>query len=325
MLYPLKFKPIYKTPLWGGDRIAGLPGRRNVPSGCGESWEISTVEGNTSVVAEGPLKGNTLEELIEVYMGDLVGEQVYRKYGNSFPLLVKIIDAADDLSVQVHPGDEYAAEHHGSYGKTEMWYVMEAEEGSEIINGFNTATTEEEVRTYINNETLPLLLNRVPAQKGDLHFIPSGRVHGIGKGVMLAEIQQASDITYRLYDWARKDGKGNSRPLHIERALDVLDFSSGCTAGHPKAVEGKPMCLSENEYFTANLLKVNGEYRRNYQMLDSFVILLCAGGECNLRYYDNQTMVLKYGSAVLVPACVEEIFFTSHLPCSLIECYSSQL
>jgi len=325
MLYPLQFKPIYKTPIWGGEGIAKLPGRKNVPLRCGESWEISTVDGNMSVVADGPLKGNTLEELIEVYMGDLVGEQVYRKYGNSFPLLVKIIDAADDLSVQVHPGDDYAAEHYGTYGKTEMWYVMEAEEESEIINGFRTATSADEVKKHIRDETLLQLLNRIQAKKGDLHFIPSGRVHAIGRGIMLAEIQQSSDITFRLYDWGRKDKEGKSRPLHIEEALEVLDFSPEYSAGHPQVHAGQSLCLSDNEYFIANLLEVKGESRRNYQMLDSYVILLCVTGECHLRYHDNQTLVLKKGTTLLVPACIEELFISSSKPCSIIECYSSHL
>lgn len=324
MLYPLTFKPIYKTPVWGGERISRMPGRKNVPARCGESWEISTVENNLSVVAAGPLKGNSLEELIEVYMGDLVGERVFRKFGTFFPLLVKIIDAADSLSVQVHPGDDYAAKNHGTQGKTEMWYVMEADEGSAIINGFVKKTSQEEVTAHINNGTLPQLLNYIPAQKGDFHFIPSGRVHAIGKGIMLAEIQQASDITYRLYDWGRRDSDGNMRPLHLEHAMEVLDYSDEFTAAQPQVVAGKAQCLSNNDYFTSNLLTLKGEIRRNYLIFDSFVILLCTSGTCNVHCTDNSQLQLKSGSVMLIPACIEEVVLSSNEPCTIIECYCNE-
>ncbi len=321
MLYPLKFIPVYKTPIWGGKRISGFPGRKNVPAGCGESWEISTVENNVSVVANGFLKGNTLEEVIEVYMADLLGEKVYEEFGLHFPLLVKIIDAADDLSVQVHPGDEYALQFHQSSGKTEMWYVMQAEKGAAIINGFSRETTSEEVQTLINEEKLPEVLNKIPAKAGDVHFIPSGRVHAIGRGVMLAEIQQASDITYRLYDWGRKDEKGNGRQLHIDNALDVLDFSADHSFRRPVTISNESVNIAKCDYFTTNILSIEKSVTRNYLLCDSFVILLCTSGKCSIHSSDNSETKLNTGETVLIPASVEVIEISSEKGCKLIECY----
>ena len=321
MLYPLKFKPIYKSPLWGGSRIAELPGRKGVPETCGESWEISTVENNISVVSEGALKGNSLEELIEIYMGELVGEKIYSEFGLHFPLLVKIIDANSDLSVQVHPDDEYAYNNHHSIGKTEMWYVMQAGENSTIINGFNKETTGEEVQDFINREKLPEILNTIPARAGDIHFIPSGRVHAIGSGVMLAEIQQSSDITYRLYDWGRKDEKGQGRELHIPQALDVLDFSSEYSFHHPVTETNRTVCIAQCDYFTANIIDVKEKLICDYSDLDSFVIIMNTSGKCSIKSPESDYTVLQTGETVLIPAGFDEIEIVTDSFCTLLECY----
>ena len=200
MLYPLKFKPILKQTLWGGSKLAGKGSNPHIRESIGESWEISGVQDNISEVAEGPLAENTLEELIEIYMGDLVGDKVYDKFGVEFPLLIKYIDARDNLSIQVHPDDATAKERHNAYGKTEMWYLLDAEPEAGLIMGFKHDTTQQEYLQGLHNNTLPALLNTEKVKKGDCFFIPAGTVHAICKGCFIAEIQQTSDITYRIYD-----------------------------------------------------------------------------------------------------------------------------
>jgi len=223
-LYPLKFTPIYKDKIWGGNKIKSVLNKDfgGLPN-CGESWELSGVDGNVSVVSNGYLAGNTLEELLEVYMGDLAGDEVYEHFGNEFPLLIKFIDANDDLSIQVHPNDEMAAERHNSYGKTEMWYVLQADKGSKLQSGFNQQVDQEKYLEKLEKTELTDILNFEEVTAGDVFFIPAGRVHAIGRGILLAEIQQTSDITYRIYDYDRRDDKGNPRELHTDLALDAID------------------------------------------------------------------------------------------------------
>lgn len=225
-LYPLKFKPVLKQTLWGGKKLSGKSTDPAIKDSIGESWEISGVEDHVSVVSEGLLADNTLEELVEVYMGDLVGDRVYEKFGVEFPLLIKYIDACDNLSIQVHPDDATAKERHNAYGKTEMWYIVEAEPEAELILGFRQDTDKNEYLEHLRQNTLPDLLNVEKVKKGDCFFIPAGTVHAICKGCLIAEIQQTSDITYRIYDYDRRDKNGNPRELHTELATDVIDFSA---------------------------------------------------------------------------------------------------
>ena len=232
MLYPLKFKPILKSQIWGGDRLvkAGkrLPAKLSAAAGSiGESWEISGVEGDVSVVSNGFLKSNNLEEITEVYMGDLVGEKVYDTYGLEFPVLVKFIDAHDVLSVQVHPDDGLARERHGSRGKTEMWYVADCEPGAYLYVGFNRPVTRDEYLRAVSEGTLTDLLMRYEVRKGDAYYIPAGTVHAIGPGLLIAEIQETSDITYRISDWGRLGRDGKPRQLHTAEATDAIDFNYG--------------------------------------------------------------------------------------------------
>ena len=277
-LYPLKFIPQYKERIWGGDNLKKILGK-DVPADmarCGESWEISSVEDSVSEVANGYLAGNTLEELIEVYMGDLVGDSIYEKFGVEFPLLIKLIDAQDVLSIQVHPDDEYAEKNHHAYGKTEMWYVISAEENSEIITGFKKDVTREEYLQSLSNGNLKKLLNVEKAKVGDVYYIPAGRVHAIGKGVLLAEIQQTSDITYRIYDWDRVDSNGKPRELHNDLALDVIDFKEVTNAKWTKPdTVNKTAELASCPYFTVTRLTFTDTIKRNYDLLDSFVIYMC--------------------------------------------------
>ena len=225
-LYPLKFIPILKDKIWGGTKLETILDKSTSGSKeAGESWEISGVEGNISTVSEGAFKGKTLVELIDQFKGDLIGSKVYDIFKNKFPLLIKFIDANDDLSIQVHPNDELGMKRHNSFGKTEMWYVVAAEEGATLISGFNKAITKSEYLDYFNRGDLVKLLNKEDVFDDDVFFLPAGRVHTIGKGLLIAEIQQTSDITYRIYDFHRVDSNGNGRELHVDEAIDAIDYN----------------------------------------------------------------------------------------------------
>lgn len=310
-LYPLKFSPIYHDKIWGGNRLKTILNKDfgDLPN-CGESWEISGVQGKVSTVANGFLAGNNLQELIEIYMGDLVGDKVYEKFGIEFPLLVKFIDANDDLSIQVHPNDELSKKRHGAYGKTEMWYVVDAEDGAVINSGFNQEVSREKYLEYLENGKLTDLLHYDKTSAGDVFFIPAGRVHAIGKGVLLAEIQQTSDVTYRIYDYNRKDDKGNTRELHTDLALDAIDFSHKDEyKTQYKAEKNKGVKLAGCDYFTTNLLEFDKEILMNYYKLDSFIIYMTLDGEFEIEYEGGKEKVVK-GETVLVPANIEQFRLT---------------
>lgn len=304
-LYPLKFKPIFKERIWGGDKLPGLLNKHYSMPRCGESWELSGVQDDVSVVSEGFLKGNSLEELIEVYMGELVGEKIYEQFGTEFPLLIKYIDANDRLSIQVHPNDELSKERHGAYGKTEMWYVVQADQGAELISGFNRDIDRDSYLNALQKDQLENLLQFEPVKQGDVFFIPAGRVHAIGKGIVVAEIQQTSDVTYRIFDFNRVDDKGQARELHTELALDAINFKhhkEGRTSYQPRANE--PVELAKCDYFTTNLLELSGEVERDFGQIDSFVIYLCNEGGYDLVWEAGSVTVRK-GETVLVPASIE--------------------
>ena len=312
MLYPLKFKPRLKERIWGGSVLIAkkgkAAGRVDVSKKYGESWDLSCVKGDISKVASGALKGNDLAELIEVYMGDLVGEKIFEEYGLEFPLLIKTLDCNDVLSVQVHPDDELAAERHDSLGKTEMWYITSCEEDAAIYIGFNREITREEYLEAVSNGSLTDMLNRVEVKAGDAFFIPAGMVHALGKGVQVVEIQQTSDVTYRIYDWDRVDSEGRSRELHTALAVDAIDFAmrpedSVCKY-EPKVNESVE--VAKCKYFTTNMLKVEGEIVRDYASLDSFVILMCVGGEAEIDA-DCKAEKMSDGDVVLLPAEFNEV------------------
>ena len=309
MLYPLKFKPILKQTIWGGDKLACKSDDPRVKSAIGESWEISGVQDNVSVVSEGVLAENTLEELIEIYMGDLVGDKIYEKFGVEFPLLLKFIDARDNLSIQVHPDDAIAKERHNAYGKTEMWYLLDADSDAELIMGFKHDTTKEEYLKGLHNNTLPELLNTEKVKKGDCFFIPAGTVHAIGKGCFIAEIQQTSDITYRIYDYDRRDKNGNPRELHTELATDVIHYGEQKEhAIHYHQHENHTEELVHCPYFTTNYLKFNQEIEKDYINIDSFVIYMCLNGSFHIVYDTDHSVKVNPGETVLVPACLKNLF-----------------
>ena len=304
-LYPLKFTPICKDKIWGGNKLHELLNKQfpELPN-CGESWEISGVQNDISVVSNGFLKGNNLEELIEVYMGDLVCEKVYEKFGEEFPLLIKFIDANDDLSIQVHPNDELAAERHDSFGKTEMWYVVQADPGARLIAGFNRKLDKAEYLNYFKNGQLEEILNYEEVKAGDVFFMPAGRVHAIGKGIVVAEIQQTSDVTYRIYDFNRVDSDGHGRELHTDLAVDAIEYRQESNyRTEYQAINNQSVKLVECSYFTTNILPLTANVERDFAELDTFVIYTCLEGNCAINW-EGQSLAVVKGDSVLVPALI---------------------
>jgi mannose-6-phosphate isomerase len=321
-LYPLKFRPVYKEKVWGGNKISSVLKHNYLPlPNCGEVWMISGVEDNESIVSNGFLKSNSLSDLVEVYMGDLVGDKVFEKFGNEFPLLFKFIDAQEYLSVQVHPGDELAMERHGSLGKTEMWYILQADEGAELISGFKKKINRNDYLLLLKNKSLKEILNFEPVKGGDVYYIPAGNVHAIGPGILLAEIQQSSDVTYRIYDWDRFDVAGMTRELHTDLALDAIDFE---TAGSYKArhadIKNRPVLLQDSEFFTVNMIHVDISLNRECYQIDSFIVHLCIEGSYELTSL-NGSVKMKTGEAVLIPAGIDEFQIIPSPSCRILETY----
>ncbi len=325
MLYPLKFKPIYKERIWGGEKLSSLYGKDFSPlKKVGESWEISSLEENVSVVSNGFLEGNDLNELLEIYMGDLVGEHVYEEFGNFFPLLIKFLDANEDLSIQVHPNDDLAAERHNCYGKTEFWYVLEAEPGAKLVHGFSKPIDKETYQKHVQNNTLYEIIKEHSVKKGDVFFIPAGIIHGLGKGNLILEIQQTSDITYRIFDYNRADDKGNKRELHTEDALDAIDFEQ-FDENSRITFENKKNTLNQLihcDFFDTNYIRFDEIVTRDYYKLDSFVVYVCTSGQCEIHYEDG-VETLKKGETMLIPAELNEIKLVPHGLIEIVEVYIS--
>ncbi len=322
-LYPLKFTSIPKEKIWGGNRLNTILNKDFDPTAkVGESWEISGLEGDISVVKNGFLEGNDLEELIEIYMGELVGDKVYEQFGLEFPLLIKFLDASENLSIQVHPDNGFALEKHKAYGKTEMWYIIESEKDSEIMLGFNRAMDKNLFLDSIQNCNLPELINKEKAESDTCYLIPSGRIHAIGKGVLLAEIQQTSDINYRIYDWNRKDSEGNERELHLGLAKEVLDYTY--EKKHKTDFESKINESSELvkcPFFTTNLLEFNRAIENDYLNLDSFVIYICLEGNCEIKTEDEEPVSLTKGETILIPASLNSLTLTPKQNTKLLEVF----
>lgn len=309
-MYPLKFKGIYKERIWGGEKLATEFGKKLPKSvePIGESWEISGVEGDVSTVANGTLKGNNLNELIEVYMDELVGDEVFKRFGEEFPLLIKLIDAQDNLSIQVHPDDELSAARHNAYGKTEMWHIISAEEGAQIYLGFKEDTTKERYMEYLNAGKLEELLNSYKVKAGETYFIPAGAIHAIGRGVLLAEIQQTSDITYRVYDFNRVDSAGKTRELHTELALDAISYEASDEYNvSVTPVSGDAVEIQSCKYFASELRDVKGTTEIDLAGRDSFTIFICLEGSVEVSTTGNDesntaSVSLAKGESILIPA-----------------------
>ncbi len=314
-MYPLKFRPQLKENMWGGKRLLDIkkglyPRTIDKSKVYGESWDISGVKGSISKVTNGFLKGNNLQEIIEVYMGELVGEEVFEQFGLDFPLLIKNLDCNDTLSVQVHPNDELAAERHDSFGKTEMWYIADAEPGAVIYLGFkNKNITREEYIQAVAKGSVAEILQAVPVKRGDVFFIPAGTVHALAKGLNVIEIQQTSDITYRIFDWNRVDSNGKSRELHTAMAVDAIDFESGveeCKRTYTIA-SNEEVNIVDCEYFKTDILRVDNAVELDYCKRDSFTIYICIEGEVKVTLDGDSSEVLHEGEVMLIPAITNEV------------------
>ena len=322
-LYPLKFEPILKDKIWGGSRLKTMLYKEISDANCcGESWEVSGLVGDESMIINGFLAENNLNELLEIYMTELVGEKNYEKYGLGFPLLIKFIDAQDNLSVQVHPDDELAQRKYGQSGKTEMWHVIASEPGSGLYVGFNKTVSKAQFEEAIADGTVEEVLQFYPVQPGDTFMIPAGTVHAIGKGVLLAEIQQPSDITFRVFDWNRVDDEGNSRELHVQEALEAIDFDHQTdnfkVEYQPQL--NKTVRLVRSQYFNTSLLEFDQPLNKSFVEIDSFVIYMCLDGQILLAYGDERER-LETGEVVLIPAEMEEVQLLPARKSKVLEVY----
>ena len=317
----MKFMPLFKNKVWGGNKIKSLGFNYDPLPNCGELWALSGMEGNESVITNGFLADNNLSEVLEIYMGELVGEKNFEHFGTQFPLLFKIIDANDKLSIQVHPDDKLAQQRGMENGKTEMWYIIEAEKGAEIVDGFEEAVTREEYQKFLEVGHLESLLHIEHPEAGDTFFIPAGRVHALGKGLLLAEIQQSSDCTYRIYDYNRPDTNGQLRQLHIAEALDAIDFSPTADGKtHYQYSPNSTTQLAQCPYFTTNLIALDKPLRKNFSSLDSFVVYLCVDGIAAVKSLET-IVPLHMGECALVPAVADTVELFSEGPAKLLEVY----
>ena len=319
-MYPLKFHPFLRPMVWGGDKIAAYKGIENAPAHIGESWEISGYPGHESVVANGALAGRNLNDLVREYKGQLVGGKVYAAYGDQFPLLIKFIDARDDLSIQVHPDDRLAAERHpGSKGKTEMWYVVKADPGAYLLSGINTPITPVEYVKLVAENRITEVLERFDIRPGDVFFLPAGRIHAIGAGSFVAEIQQTSDLTYRIYDYNRPGLDGKPRQLHTEEAKAAIDYKVYPDYKTEYDHTGnRENVLVDCPYFTTSLYTLDKPVAKDLSGIDSFLAVICLAGRGRLQvaipaFADGPTkghvINVRRGECVLVPAEATSIVF----------------
>ncbi|WP_430968689.1 type I phosphomannose isomerase catalytic subunit [Spongiimicrobium sp. 2-473A-2-J] len=305
--YPLKFTPILKERLWGGTKLGDVLGKSISSDTTGESWELSAVDGDVSVISNGDLSGTSLQELIHQYPEELLGKDVFRRFGKDFPILIKFIDAKRDLSIQLHPNDALAKERHNSFGKTEMWYVMDADKGANLIVGFNRDVDKAEYVQSLEENTLLELLNYEPVQEGDTFFINTGKIHAIGAGVLLAEIQQTSDITYRVFDFNRKGKDGKLRELHTDQALDAIDYArkDDFRVAYPTTTNRiNPMVACP--YFNTTYLELTKDLEQDFSTRDSFTIYMCVGGSVWIENEGGKAQIQK-GETVLLPASSQRV------------------
>lgn len=309
--YAYKFEPILKERLWGGTKLGSVLNKPIEGDTIGESWEISAVPGDISTVSNGTAAGKNLQELISADPQALLGESVVKRFGEEFPILIKFIDAKKDLSIQLHPDDKLARERHNSFGKTEMWYVMDADQGAELIVGFNRDLDQETYKAHLEAGTLTELMNYEVVEPGDTFFINTGKVHAIGAGVLLAEIQQTSDVTYRIYDFDRRDKDGNLRELHTDLALEAIDYKKkdDFKVHYPQESNAlNPMVRCP--YFNTNFLHLTRDRHFDLSDRDSFTIYMCVEGSVDLVAGEERTP-LKRGESALVPAAVKEVTLES--------------
>ncbi|HBU79211.1 MAG TPA: mannose-6-phosphate isomerase [Muricauda sp.] len=301
-LYPLKFKPILKERLWGGTKLKDVLHKPIESDITGESWELSGVEGDISEVSNGDLSGTSLQSLMDEHGEVLLGKSVVERFGNDFPILIKFIDAKQDLSIQLHPNDELAKERHNSFGKTEMWYIMDADPGAKLIVGFNKDVEKGEYVKSLEEGTLTDLMNYEEVSEGDTFFINTGKIHAIGAGVLLAEIQQTSDVTYRVFDFNRRDREGNLRELHTSLAVDAIDYEKkdDFKVDYPKSLNGINSMV-DCPYFKTDFLELTKSMKQDLTQRDSFTIFMCVGGAAQIKN-DWGSVAITKGETVLVSA-----------------------
>ena len=306
-MYPLKFKPILKSTIWGGEKIIPFKHLDCQQAQVGESWEISDVPGDESVVGNGADAGKSLTQLVDEYNAALEGENNYKRLNGKFPLLIKFLDAQQDLSIQVHPDDELAMKRHNSMGKTEMWYVIGNDGGkAHLRSGLSKQITPEEYAQMIADNTICDALADYAVQRGDVFFLPAGRIHSIGAGCFIAEIQQTSNITYRIYDFNRKDKNGNTRELHTELSKDAIDYTvSEDYRTHYTPKQNEPVELVSCPYFTTTVYDLTEPMEMDYSELDSFVIYICMEGACSIADNEGNQVELQAGESVLFPATTQ--------------------
>ncbi|MFV8353471.1 type I phosphomannose isomerase catalytic subunit [Flavobacterium sp. XS2P14] len=318
-LYPLQFDPIFKERIWGGEKLKTLLKKPISSTITGESWELSTVEGDVSVVANGAWKGKSLTAVIDDAPVEILGTEVYTRFGKQFPLLFKYLDAREDLSIQVHPNDELAKKRHHSFGKTEMWYIMQADDDARIIVGFKEKSNASEYLENLKNKTLLSILEFIKVKSGDVFFLETGTVHAIGAGLVVAEIQQTSDITYRLYDFDRLDASGNTRELHVDLALEAINYDKVETKKEYTKKTNSSNEIVECPYFTTNFIPLDGQISIS-KSGKSFTVYMCTEGSFELEYSNSKTQY-KNGDTVLIPAAMNAFILSGKA--SILEIYIS--
>ncbi len=318
----MKFTPVFKDKVWGGQKIRTELGFDFSPlPNCGEAWVLSGVAGSQTVVSNGFLQGNELNDLVEIYMDDLVGEKAFEQFPDKFPILVKFIDSNDWLSIQVHPDDVLATKRKIGNGKTEMWYILDADKDAELISGFNKTVNQKIYLDHLDQKRLKEILNVEAVQRGDVFYIPAGRIHALGPGVLLVEIQQTSDTTYRIYDWDRVDREGKSRDLHTDLALEAIDFSvQGSYSTSYAKLKNQSVNLVECPAFTTNLMELDHGIEKQLEYIDSFIIYLCTEGECSIQYLQGME-IIKKGEVILIPATMDHLFLVPKPKSTLLEIF----
>ena len=317
--YPLQFEPILKERIWGGEKLKTVLHKPITSTITGESWELSTVSGDVSIVANGAWKGKSLTEIIDDSPEEMVGTEVYARFGKQFPLLFKYLDAREDLSIQVHPNDELAKKRHNSFGKTEMWYIMQADDEAEIIVGFKEDSNADDYLENLKNKTLLSILDAVKVKSGDVFFLETGTVHAIGAGIVIAEIQQTSDVTYRIYDFDRVDANGNKRELHVDLALDAINYNTVETKREYTKNANVSNGIVDCRYFTTNFIPLDGEISVS-KSGKTFTVYMCTEGTFELAS-DNIKMHYKKGDTILIPAAMKTFILRGKA--SILEIYIS--
>lgn len=321
-MYPLKFRPILKSLIWGGEKIAPYKGITTDQKNIGESWELSGVRGDESVVSEGEYAGRNIADLLSEFKGSLIGKKNYERFGDEFPLLIKFIDAKQDLSIQVHPDDALAMERHNSKGKTEMWYVVDADEGAHLRSGFAKKVTPAEYEKSVEDNTITDILADYEVRPGDLFFLPAGRVHSIGAGSFIAEIQQTSNITYRIYDFNRLGADGKPRELHTSLAKDAIDYTVLPDYRSSYSVKKNAETpLVSCPYFITSLYELDAPVSRDMSGLDSFMVVICVEGEGSVTDGNGNTVGIRRGETVLLPAASGNVCFTPKGSMKLLTSY----